>query len=183
MGVRVRGSGIAVWLTVAGLVLAASACGEGDCDPSGNWCEGNVLHACAADGGGRVGTECPAGTVCAGTRCYVAPLEECRKGIEAGWRDCGLAVKRPGTCTDDGYMLWDEGEPCRTEIGEDCLRVVLTADEPAGEALCGYPGAPCTAGTQSCHNQVLQRCSALRIWVTEQDCGAEEKVCDDGQCR
>lgn len=177
-----RGSGIAVWLAVAGLVLAAGACGEGDCDPSGNWCEGNVLHACAAAGGGRVGTVCPAGTACAGTRCYPEPLEACRSGVAEGARRCDLRKERPGTCTDDGFMLWDDGGPCNLAIDEVCVETVRSGPEDPGEALCGFEGI-CSPGTASCHDHVLQTCTDHRIWVTERDCGAEDMVCGDGQCR
>jgi hypothetical protein len=159
------------------------ACGGDDCDPSGNWCEGNVLHACADDGGGRVGTECPTGTQCAGTRCYPEPLEPCKKDVVEGARRCGIQAQRPGTCTDDGFMLWDEGGPCNTEIGEVCVEPVRSGLEDPGEALCGYPGAPCIPDKYSCHGNVLQRCNEFRIFVTERNCSAQGMVCRDGQCR
>lgn len=170
-------------MVLAGAMLLI-ACGEGDdCDPSENWCEGNVLYACTAGGGARVGAECPAGTACAGTRCYPEPLEECGKGIESSWRACDPSRTRPGTCMEDGYMLWDDGAPCRTEIGETCLRVLVSVDDPAGEALCGYSGALCNPKTMSCHNQVLLSCNELGVWVTERDCRADGMVCSNKKCQ
>ncbi|HOI11693.1 MAG TPA: hypothetical protein PK313_14540 [Myxococcota bacterium] len=158
------------------------ACGGDDCDPSGNWCEGNVLHACAADGGGRVGTECPAGTQCAGTRCYAEPVEACPSGAAEGARRCDGRDERPGTCMDDGFMLWDEGGACNRAIDERCVESIRSGPEDPGEALCGYEGY-CTPGTSSCHNNVLQRCSEFHIWVTERNCGAEGMVCGNAQCK
>ena len=173
-----RGLGIAL---LAGSMLVV-ACGEGDCDPSGNWCEGNVLFACAGDGGARVGQACDPGTACAGTRCYPEPLEACRKDVPVGGRRCDSRGERPGTCTGDGFMLWDEGGPCNRAIDERCVETVRSGPEDPGEALCGYEGY-CSPGTASCHDSVLQTCTEYGIWITERDCGAEGLGCADKQCR
>ena len=176
-----RGLGFAM---LAGSMLLA-ACGD-DCDPSGNWCEDNVLFACASEGGGRVGTACATGTQCAGTRCYPEPLEACMTGVPEGGRRCDLAKQRPGTCTEDGFMLWDAGERCLAENTEQCQVSILSGPEDPGEALCvAKDQGPCRAGTSppTCHNNLLLKCSEISYYVIDRDCSLEGKVCSQQQCQ
>ncbi len=169
---------------LVGTVLLV-ACGGDDCDPSGNYCDGQILFACPADGGERIGNLCPAGTGCQGTRCYPEPLEACKKDVPQDGRRCDLANRRPGTCTDDGFMWWDDGGACDLSRGGDvCREGFRDTPQDIGEAMCVL--AETAHGTcrpdalpppATCSNNLLLKCAPIGYWMIDRDCGAEGLTC------
>lgn len=149
--------------TADGRVCASGACRMPQCAPSQDYCDGQVVRRCSADGASSTQR-----LVCgAGQYCDPASATCVTGACAAGQPGCDGTIAT--VCTELGDGFEPDGVDCSVD-GQACI------DGECLEVLC-------TAGATRCMGGDGERCNAQgTAWLVEQPCSTTQ-FCQEGDCR